>query len=341
MMNPSQRKGENKMKENLLALCESFIANRDTVKRVYKLESDYVYPCCANIFTSRGLEAEEEKLLECKRIIKSQAGVFSNFRGSIEAPLASFMALESDPEGKMALAQEYYGLLKQYFWGSEYLTLIAVLLTDLADRQTVDEKIARGREIYQRMKKEHPFLTSSEDSVFAVMLAFSEKDNDALIEEMEACYRLLKEKFMSSNSMQTVSHVLAMAEGTPEDKTDRLIRLYDDIRNAGGKYGKYHELATLAALSLQAGDLDETTRDMLDADEFLSQQKGYGVFGMDRRTRMMHAAMIVSDLLAPNEPTQAAALTGTLSMIAAQEMAMVAIIAASASASAASASSSH
>jgi hypothetical protein len=146
---------------------------------------------------------------------------------------------------------------------------------------------------------------------------------------------------MSSNSIQTVSHVLAMAEGTPEEKTDRLIRLYDAIRDAGGKYGKYNELATLAALSLQTNDADETARDMLEADEFLSRQKGYGVFGLDRRTRMMHAAMIVSDMLSPNDQTQAAALTGTLSMIAAQEMAMVAIIAASSSASAAAASSSH
>ena len=341
MIDPSQGKGEYEMKEALQALCESFIVNRDTVKRVYKIESDYVYPCCANVFTARGLGADEEMLQECKRIIKSQAGIFSNFRGSIEAPLACMMAAGKEPEQKMALAQEYYGLLKQYFWGSEYLTLVAVLLTDLADRLTVDEKIARGKEIYQRMKKEHPFLTSSEDSVFAVMLAFSQKDNDALIQDMEACYRLLKEKFSSSNCVQTVSHVLAMAEGTPEEKTDRLIRLFDAIRDAGGKYGKYHELATLAALSLQNGDLDEIVRDMLDADEFLSRQKGYGVFGFDRRARMMHAAMIVSDQFAPAGRTDAAALTSALSMIAAQQMAMVAIIAASSSATAAAASSSH
>ena len=49
------------------------------------------------------------------------------------------------------------------------------------------------------------------------MLAFSDKTDDELIEDMEACYRLLKHR-ADNNSIQTVSHVLAMVSGPPEEK---------------------------------------------------------------------------------------------------------------------------
>ena len=59
----------------------------------------------------------------------------------------------------------------------------------------------------------------------AVLLAFSLKDNDALIEDMEACYQKLKEiRFSDGNSVQTASHVLALADSAqaPVRRGDRL-----------------------------------------------------------------------------------------------------------------------
>ena len=320
------------MKDSLKALCESFIVSRDTVKSAYKMESSCIYPLCANIFVSRDRTADENALLSCKRLIKDQTGVFSNFRGSVQAPLACFLSLTDRPEEKLSLALDFYDLLKQSFWASEYLSLAAVLLTEMTDRPTAEEKIVRGRTLYQRMKKEHPFLTSSEDSVFAVLLAFSEKDDDALIEDMEACYRLLKEQFSDSNCVQTVSHVLALAEGTPQEKTDRMLRLFDGIRAAGGKYGRHYELAPLAALALLPLEMEGTIQDILSVDEFLSRQKGYGFWGLDRRIRMMHAVMVVSDACMPNGQMEAAAMTSTLSLIAAQQMATCAVICSSSAA---------
>ena len=45
----------------------------------------------------------------------------------------------------------------------------------------------------ERMKKEHPLLTSGEDSIFAVLMAFSDQSDDALLEDMETCYALLRD----------------------------------------------------------------------------------------------------------------------------------------------------
>ena len=79
---------------------------------------------------------------------------------------------------------------------------------------------------------------------------------------------------------------------------------------------------------------------MMDVDAFLAEQKGYGFWGVDRKTRLMHAAMIVSDKYAPREAVDTAALTGTIALLIAQQMALCAIMVSTTAASAA-ASSSH
>ncbi len=328
------------MKAELQALCDLFIANRDAAKAAFKWDSDMVYPLCANIFCARGMTADPEALRRGKEIINSQTGVLSNFRGSLRPALAAMLAAGERPEEKMSQAVENYRILKQDFWSSEYLALAAFLLTDIASVREGEERTCRGREIYRRMKKEHPLLTSSEDSVFAVMMAFSDKTDDALIEDMEACYQGLKDRFSIGDSIQTASHVLAMAESAPAEKTERVIRLYDELRNAGVKYGRYYQLPALAALAVMNVDLPAVTAEICEVDEFLSNQKGYGILGPGKGTRAMHAAMIVSDQYARREQVDTAAMTGTLAMIIAQQMATMAAIA-GASASAAAASSSH
>ena len=324
------------MRESLQKLCDSFIANRDVVKKAFRMEYSQIYPVCANIFCARGLTADAEQLEACKALIREKTGIFSNFRGVVRPPVACMLAVRDNPSAMLEETLACYELLKQRFWGSSYLALVAFLLADMTGPGEASEKVLRGRALYDRMKKEHPFLTSSEDSVFAVLMAFSEKTDDELIADMEGCYTLLRKRFPGGDALQSVSHVLSLAGGTPEQKTGRLEALYNAVREAGGKYGKYHELATLAAVSITTQDVKAVAADMLDVDAFLAQQKGYGFLGIDRKTRMMHAAMIVSDEAMPRDDVNTAALTGTISIIAAQQAAMCAIIASSAASSSAS-----
>ena len=314
------------MRDSLQARCEQFIENRDIVKKVFRMENSHIYPLCANIFCARGITAEEMRLRECQRILKDKTGVFSNFRGSIRTALISMMAADERPEEKLLRAMDDYELLKRHFWGSEYLVVAAFLMAETEDSTRAAEHAVRARALYERMKKEHPLLTSSEDSVFCALMAFSEKSDELLIADMEDCYNKIKTRFHSSNSVQSASHVLALAEGAPIEKVAHMFALYDAIQAAGGKYGKYYELAVLAALSTLPLEISDVVDDMMVVDEFLSRQKGYSRWSVDRKTRMMHAAMIVSSEHAPHLPAEAAALGSTVAMIAAQQAAMCAVI---------------
>ena len=52
------------MEEKVLKLCESFIENRDVIKKVFTGESVFIYPVASNAITSHGEKANEEKLRE-------------------------------------------------------------------------------------------------------------------------------------------------------------------------------------------------------------------------------------------------------------------------------------
>lgn len=341
------------MRDSLQQLCTSFLANRDVLKRKFKFESNYMYPVCASIFCARGVSADEDRLLESKRLLKEKTGVFSNFRGYLTLPVCSMLAAKSAPERRMESAMENYRILREQFSSSSYLALAAFFLADMGvGGSRAQEAAERGKRIYRRMKQEHRLLTSAEDSVFAVLMAFSEQSDDALISDMEACYQLVRQRFSGRNAAQSVSHVLALSPGAPEDKVSRLIDLYDGLRAAGGKYGKQYQLSTLAAVSVLDAEVSDIVRDMMEVDAFLSKQKGYGFLSASRQTRMMHAAMLVANdycaqdsaLAAVMRDTiselasQTAVMTSTLALIAAQQAAMCAVIAANAATSAATSS---
>nr|WP_242823112.1 DUF4003 family protein [Ruminococcus flavefaciens] len=278
------------------------------------------------MFCAAGVKADVDKLTRCKKIIKKNAGFASYLKGVVMTPFAAKLCVAADPEAQFEKAMDMYGILKNHFRRSEYLALLATLL---AEKTTVDEAeriAARGRALYDMMKKEHPILTSSEDNVMAGFMAFSEKSDAQLIDDAEKCYDLLRKEFSDKNAVQTVSHILAMTEGAPEIKVGRMFGMFDMFTAAGRKYGKHYELPMLAAISVIEADEKELVDTVIEIDEMLSGQKGYGALSLDKKTRLMHAAMLAADLYEGSDNAQAAVSASALAVIAAQEAAMMAAI---------------
>ena len=325
-------KGVITMKNNTKQITQDFIENRDTIKKAMKLESSYIYPVAANIFCAAGVKADEDKLRECRKIIKKNAGFASYLKGTVLPTFAAKLCVAADPEAQFEKIMDMYGILKEHFKRSEYLALLATLLAEKTTPEEAERIAARGRTLYNMMKKEHPLLTSSEDNIMAGFMAFSEKDDQQLIDETEKCYDLLRKKFSDKNAVQTVSHILAMTDRAPEDKVDRLFRMFDMLAAAGHKYSKHYELSTLAAISVIEADEKVLVDNVIDIDDQLSGQKGYGALSLDKKTRLMHAAMLTADLYGDTDNAQAAVSASALAIIAAHEAAMCAVVAATAAA---------
>lgn len=320
------------MRETLSAICKNFIDNRDRIKSAFSWDSTYIHPICAAVFTDRRQQADVERMKYCRDILKEQTGIFSNFRGTAKLAMISMMAVDRNPEEKLRKALQIYNFLKRHFFSGEYLPVASMVIADVAPESRYEEICSRTRHIYDLMKKEHPILTSGEDSVFAALLALSDLTDEQVVQETEDCYRLLKPQFFSGNAVQSLSHVLALGEGSAEEKCRRVMDLYHGLKEKGYRYGTDYELASLGVLALLPVELSCVMEDIIEVDDFLARQKGYGIIGLGRKQRLMHAGMLVSsDYIGEsgNLTMNSAAIGGTISLIAAQQAAVCAAIAAS------------
>ena len=86
---------------------------------------------------------------------------------------------------------------------------------------------------------------------------------------------------------------------------------------------------------------EELASEVAEAAEYLKDKKGFGMLDMDRHSRLMLGAMVVSGVLSEDDSVAGASVTsGALSAVIAQQLAMyVAIMAATTSSAAASSNS--
>lgn len=329
------------MRDTVQRDCEQLIRYRDMIKPVFPWDGGLIHLACAGIYVMKDKNVDAGVLEQSGRILKEKLGVFSNFRGTARSPIAAMMAVSGDPENTLNNGITVYELLKKEFWSSSYLPLAAMVIARMAEQYDYGKVAERTRRIYERMRAEHPFLTSSEDSAFCAMSALSDKTDDELINDMEACYDLLKPEFFSGNAVQSLAHVLSLCGGTPEAKCRRTMELFRALKTAGRKYGTEYELPALGVLAMADASVEQMVQEILEIDTWLSAQKGFGFFGsVDKKQRLMYAGMLAQKEYICADVAQTAAVNSAVSLIVAQEAAMCAAIAASSAATAASASSS-
>ena len=319
------------MRDEIRRKCENLIDNRDSMKEVFSWESGMIWLAAAAIYTAKDQTVESDKLKFCKGLIKEQTGIFSNFRGNVRCAVAAMLAISENPEQMLADGLEVHKMLKNGMRDSAYLPLAAMTIARLAERKDYEEVVEKTKEIYDEIKKNHPFLTSNEDSAFCAMMALSEKSAEELVSEAERCYRFLNENARyPKNAVQSLSHVLAICDGTPEEKCEKTIELYETLQAYGMKYGKDYELPTLGVLAMEHEDYEALAEEMKEVDTWLSKQKGFGVFGsISIKQRLMYAGMLLQNKKEQGVLSESAALQSTLAILVAQEAAMMAMLAAS------------
>lgn len=317
--------------------------SRDVAREVFPMRDGLLHLCAASVYALQGQAAQEERLRACKRLLKDRVGAFSYFRGAVEEPMAALLDVSGQPEQTLEDCLRVYELLKQDFHSSPYLPLTAFSLARLAPQARQEELAHRTRALYERMNREHPFLTSNEDSALCALLALSSQTDDLLIRDIEDCYTRLKPEFFSANAVQSLCHVMALFPGEAEEKCRRVLALRDAVKAAGRKWGTNYELPTLGIAALCADHPQNLTHHVVEADAFLEAQKGFGVFSsVSAAQRLMYAALLVlaDEEAAPSPALPSSLISSTVSLILAQQAALCAAVTASVTVAAASRSSS-
>ncbi len=323
------------MKDTIKRKCDSLIENWALISKEFMLENGLIKTVAASSFTEKNRPVDGEYLKECRKILRKKQGVFSEFRGNNELIVSARMALSDNPEGYIDDVIEIYKKLQSgKFWDSTYRALAAMIIVDAGKYSEADAIIEKTQEIMNGMKSVHPFLTSDEDTCFAVLLALTEKNVDDILSELEETYQLLKKNFsFHDNAVYSLSQVLTTYGDTAENKANKAMDIFNAFKEAGAKYGKDYELASLGTLVETDADKNELAAEVIEISDYLKGNKGFGMLDMGKATRLMFGTMLLSQEISSEKyKADASVISGAIARVVAEQTAMmVAIIAASTS----------
>ena len=274
--------------------CKLLVDNKNAIENEYKWQGAVTNVMTANIFSAADILCDPEKMRAADAVIKENTGILSEFRGFAKNYLSAILAESDNPEKTFGKIKDAYDEIKKdKLFGTPYLIVAVALICTLYDGAGKNEIIKRTRDIFRGMKERHAFLTGEEDVLYAVVLAISRIDTDVLINEMEECFKRLKAVSLSNNALQSLSHILAMGEEEAYIKCARVSEIIGRLKEHGRKYGKGCELSAIGGLALLDEDVDALVLEIIEADEYLKDKRGFGTFGIGEIQRLMYAALMV------------------------------------------------
>ena len=286
------------MKESLTSLCESFIANIELIykQKGFKLVSTKVMPMCSYAYITSGKAVEPERLQECLKLVESKGGgSLSGMRDAFQGPHACTLAVSENPADTIDSDAMIFEKLKKAYIDSKYIGVAASLLPRLGKPEALDEKIARGRRIFDALAKKHKVNTDFHDTLMTSIIAYSDKSDDTIAGETEKIYTEIK-PLTSGEYAQDCALILTCSDKPADEKIARFKELYEALsKDKKNKYSNGPAIVTLAALSLLDADVGTLVSDIMETAELLAGKKLYKglVLAYSKDERMLHAAMLV------------------------------------------------
>lgn len=299
------------MKQSLQEICEAQIRNETAMRKVAKIEYEPVLKLCAMMHVNAGREVNADRIRECSGILKSRAGIFSNFRGTLQRVILTKMALANDPAAYIDHVMDVYGKLKaDHKLPGEMLAMAATTIVDNCPEERRTEIVEKTRQTYAMLKKQHPFLADESDMSLVALMIMAGKDPVQAAEEAERLFQAMKNDYkIRSDVAQSAAMVLALSDKPADRKLEAFFGLYDACKAAKHETAKDKAMVIYAAFADADYDLNETVASIGEVDNWLKGQKGYGLFSLGTSERRLFAAsMVLKDMQAGGA---AAALSAT------------------------------
>ncbi len=166
-----------------------FAENCQILRKNFRWDYSMMHCLGALLYANAGLPVDVEGIKDSKEIIKKITGLFSSFKETTFFALAVLLSLEPDSEKLFGRTLKVYAEMKKAgFHPSPYLTLAAFSIAKQSGAKDIRPVTDRAKELYDAMRKEHRFLTSTDDYGYAAMLAAAEFPVNQAVREMEDCY---------------------------------------------------------------------------------------------------------------------------------------------------------
>lgn len=282
------------MEESLKNKCKLIVDNKLAIEKEFDWQGAVTNVFVSNVISTRNVCVDTERLRNAEKIIKKNTGIITVFRGYIRKYVAAVMSDYEDGEKlfrKIKLVNS--ALKKQKISRTSYRAVAATLICTIDSGMKKDDIVKNTKEIFSFMKSNHPIITAEEDITFATLLAMSGIDIEKLEDETEECYKALKGISKSNNAIQSLSHVLALGKEDALTKCNKVREIKNLLSDKKIKYGKGCELVALGGLALLNEGPEVIVEEIIKADAYLKDARGFGAFGIGETQRYMYAAIMV------------------------------------------------
>ncbi|HWT73359.1 MAG TPA: DUF4003 family protein [Mobilitalea sp.] len=326
------------MRETVRNKCDLFADNYKELSKKFKWGYTINNKLGSLLYSMDNRAVDTDAISRCRKIIKDNTGVFSQFKDITNFTVSVMLSLHSEPEAVFKGALTVYNFMKlEGFHASHYLVIAATSIAQKAEPYYYQQIVREAKNHYTVMKEEHPWITSCDDYGFAALLALAQKPVSQSSREMKNCYRLLKESFSFSNAVQALAEVLVFSEEETAAKCKRVYELSQALKRRKCKLGPGMELSFLGVLALLKANSEQLADEIAEATQYLKNKKGFGYWSVTSRERVLFAsALVCNDYLGSmnKEIMEMTINNNIIEIIVAQQVATIA--AASASATAAS-----
>ena len=317
-----------------------FEENFRAAKSAYVLNTSLEASACASAFIGQDHSVSLEHLRDAKKIVRSNTRLFSTLgRGNASQVVAATISMSPDPHAAMDSIRKIHKALDKKFFNSDYLVLAATMIYKNCEPQDYDRMIARVREIYTLLRRDHPMITGREDLANCVLMAISEYSPDQIARRCEEDFQALRSFYRLKNRIQYMACISSVFDGRSDEKASRISSAQKALRQEKIRFnGDAFSIIAAVAMLVREEDIEKVAEIISDTSRKWKNIRGMGAMGAGKRIRDMIACAIVIDAYAndSNGQVRDTAISAIISAIIAVEVAIISSAAAASAAAAAS-----
>jgi hypothetical protein len=213
-----------------------------------------------------------ESLHAAAETLRSRSSWFGPLRSPIRYAIAAMILRRGlDPARTHDAVVETMQRMRAHgLRSSSVRALLAALLVVLhhGDGRVPDRDLDRMARILERWKRDHWFLTGTDDLPMAALHAVRQAGIEEGAVRVEGIYQALRRHGLSrGNPLQLASHILSLGRESPAALAGRFDRIRSALRERGERVGtsRYDEVAILTLTSRRPTELARRIRRDVDA----------------------------------------------------------------------------
>lgn len=267
------------MDKQLQKVCETYIFNRNEMRRILRSSGAPMHLMGAAVLTVFGLKPDEARILEAERLLQEREPEDSPIRGWIKSVTTVHMMLADSAEAYYDDLRRTHDLIHINRGGDdERYYMAAMMMSDkISNMQEILQLVDRTSVIHESMGKTFSSLEDKSSYVTAAFAAVNGiKNVRKYLDDIADC----REQLASSGMFgETVPEELCMLLAIPPVETGitcaGAVRILEAIRAKGYGFASDEELAMLAFLAALDMTPEEVAVAVCDADEFLASNSGF------------------------------------------------------------------